>query len=217
MYTLYWERLSGAMAPQVILEEIGVPYETVWIDMASGAHRQPGYAQINPVRRIPALRLPDDTVIGETAAIALVLGERHTQQDIVPRPGDRDRAVFLFWLSAMAANGYPLFTRAWHPEQITFDGTANETVRQRAEADLADFFSMIDRSVSGELYFLPRGFSALDIYVTMLSEWSSDRAALFAANPRLGSLCQAVADRPSYRKVMAQHREPVLEHSIGSG
>ncbi|WP_029040656.1 glutathione S-transferase family protein [Cucumibacter marinus] len=207
MYTLYWERLSGAIAPQVIMEEMGVPYDTVWIDMASGAHRQPGYADINPVRRIPALRLPEDTVIGETAAITLVLGERHIQQDIVPQPGDDDRAVFLFWLSAMAANGYPLFTRSWHPEQITFDEAANETVRQRAEADLADFFAMIDRSISGDPYFLPRGYSALDIYLTMLTEWSADRDALFAANPRIAAVCRAVADRPSYRKVMAQHRE----------
>ncbi len=39
MYTLYWETASGAIAPQVMLEEMGLAYEKHPIDMASGEHR----------------------------------------------------------------------------------------------------------------------------------------------------------------------------------
>jgi len=205
MYTLFWERLSGAIAPQAMLEEIGADYRKVYVDMAAGEHRGSAFREINPAMRVPALRMPDGVIIGETAAIALVLGERHPEAGLVPAVGDADRAIFLFWLMAMATGGYPVFSRAWHPEQFTFDDAANETVSLVALKQLDDFFAIIDGAIAGKPYFLARGFTALDIYLTMLTEWMSDKPALFAANSKVARLCSAVAERPAYRAVMEQH------------
>jgi len=206
MYTLYWERLSGAIVPEVLLREIGTPYTTRHIDMGALEHREEPYRSINPLCRIPALALPDGEIVGETAAITLVLGERHPEARIAPMPGEPDRSIFLFWLTGMAANGYPIFSRAWHPEQFTLDDAANETVRDRAEQHLAEFFAAMDDAVGGAPYFLPRGFTALDVYLTMLTEWSADREALLSRHPRLSALCTAVSERPSYRGVISRHR-----------
>jgi glutathione S-transferase len=205
MYTLYWERLSGAIAPEVLLQEIGVPYNRTHVDMGTEKHRENTYRSINPLCRIPALVLPDGQIIGETAAITLVLGERHPETGLVPKSGDPDRPAFLFWLTGMAANGYPIFSRAWHPEQFTLDEAANESVRLRAEQHLEDFFTAMDLAISGEPYFLPRGFSALDIYLTMLTEWSADRQALFSRHAKLAALCTKVLERPTYRMVIDRH------------
>lgn len=140
MYTLYWEKLSGAITPEVLLQEIGAPYERTYVDMGADEHRGERFRSINPLCRVPALALPDGEIIGETAAITLVLGERHPESGLVPMPGDSDRPEFLFWLTGMSANGYPIFSRAWHPEQFTLDDTANDTVRMRAEQHLEEFF-----------------------------------------------------------------------------
>jgi glutathione S-transferase len=189
------------------LEEIGADYRKIHVDMAANAHRDSTYRRINPVMRVPALELPDRIVIGETSAIALVLGERHPDAGLVPLVGEADRPTFLFWLIAMAANGYPVFSRAWHPEQFTSDDSANESVRLRAEQHLMEFFATIDSAIEGKPYFLARGFTGLDIYLTMLTEWSPDRQALFTDNPRLAALCSAVLERPAYKKVIAQHMD----------
>jgi len=204
-YTLFWERLSGAIAPHVLLEELAIGHRLVHVDMAAGDHRQEPYRALNPVMRVPALRLPDGTVIGETSAIMLVLSEAHAGCGLVPELNDPDRPFFLFWLMSMAANGYPIFSRAWHPEQFTTDDAANESVRQRADKHLAEFFSVVNDAIEGSPYFMTRGYSALDIYLTMLTEWSADREALFKANPRIGALCRAVLERPAYRKVIGMH------------
>jgi len=208
IYTLYWERLSGAIGPQVLLEEIGAAYRKVCVDMAAGEHRGNAYRMINPVMRVPALGLPGGVVIGETAAIALVLGERHPGAGLVPAIDDPDRPQFLFWLVAMATCGYPVFSRACHPEQFTLDETANETVRLKGERDLEEFFSIIEKAIGGEPYFLPRGFTALDVYLTMLTEWVIDKQALFDKHPKLKRLSAAVAGRRSYEAVMADHCVP---------
>jgi len=207
-YTLFWERLSGAIAPHVLLEEMGIDHRLVHVDMSTGDHRAESYRTLNPVMRVPALRLPDGTVIGETSAIILVLGEHHPDNALVPDHSDPDRPAFLFWLTSMAANGYPIFSRAWHPEQFTMDNEGNESVRKRAAIHLDEFFSVIDSAIEGSPYFLKRGYTALDIYLTMLTEWSADRDALFKANPRIGALCKAVLEKPAYRKVIGAHATP---------
>lgn len=205
MYTLYWEHLSGAIAPHALLEELGAPYRLVHVDMDAGAHRSPDYLALNPAARVPALTLPDGTTIGETAAIILALGEAYPGTPLVPAPGEADRAPFLFWLMAMATGGYPTFSRAWHPEQFTADDSSNATVAAVGEADLVRFFDMLDANIAGTPWFLPRGFTALDLYVAMLSEWMADRPALFARNPQVGALCRAVSARASYAGVMRRH------------
>lgn len=219
MYTLYWERMSGAIGPQALLEEIGAPYRIAPIDMAAGEHREPAYRRINPLMRVPALALPGGTVVGETSAITLVLAERHPEAGLVPAPGDNDRPEFLFWLIGMATNGYPLFSRAWHPEQFTLDDSANETVRLVAERQLDEFFTIIENAIRGDACFMQRGFTALDIYVAMLTEWTADKHALFRKRPKLAALYGTVSSRPSYRKVMDQHSAPApaLAEAAGSG
>lgn len=207
-YTLFWERLSGAIAPHVMLEEMGIEYRLVHVDMSCREHRQEAYRAINPVMRVPALRLPDGTVIGETAAITLVLGDTCPDAGLVPSQRDPERPVFLFWLCSLATNGYPIFSRAWHPEQFTTDDQANESVRLRAETHLKEFFSIVDKAIEGTPFFLKRGYSALDIYLTMLTEWSADRQALFRSNPRVGALCRAVMARRAYRTVLEMHAAP---------
>lgn len=206
MYTLYWEKLSGAIVAQAMLEETGARYRLSHVDMAAMAHRDPAYSALCPSQRVPALTLPDGSTIGESAAIVLTLGECHPDCGLVPLPGDPDRPAFLYRLMFMATIGYPTFSRAWHPEQFTDDEAANDTVRRIGLADVGNFFGMVETMITGNPHFLPRGFGAIDLYLAMLTEWAADRNALFAENPKIGRLYDAVAGRPAYRTVIESHR-----------
>jgi glutathione S-transferase len=207
-YTLYWEALSGAMAPQVMLEEMALGYRKVAVDMARGEHKSPAYLALNPTGQVPALGLPDGTVIGESAAIVLVLGERHPEAGLVPRVGDPDRPVFLRWLVFMAASLYMTFVRFNHPERFTTDQSATGPIRAAALCDLDRHFGLLGDAIGGDPFFLPRGLTALDIYLAMLASWHPDRQGLFERAPRVGALCRAVEARPSYAKVAAQNLPP---------
>jgi glutathione S-transferase len=110
-YQLYWERMSGAIAPQCLLEEMGLAWSKIHIDMAAEEHTSPDYVAANPTMRIPALLTPTGNTIGETGAIIVMLGEWHPESRLVPQPGETDRADFLFWLFYMASVGYPPFVR----------------------------------------------------------------------------------------------------------
>lgn len=205
MYTLFWESVSGAMAPQAMMEEMGISYEKIAIDMAANEHRTEIYLTQNPTGQVPALKLGDGRVMGESAAIVLFLGEQHPESKLVPLPGDQERPTFLFWLMYMATSGYMTFGRSCHPERHTIDQEALDPVRLAAEAQIDRFFDTLECAVAGNPYFLPSGFSSLDIYLAMLSTWHADKTALFENNPKIARLCAAVEARPAYQRVMEDH------------
>lgn len=205
MYTLFWETISGAMAPQAMMEEMGMTYEKIAIDMAANEHRTEAYLAQNPTGQVPALKLDNGQIMGESAAIVLFLGEQHPEGKLVPLPGDKERPTFLFWLMYMATSGYMTFGRSCHPERHTTDQDSLDPVRLAAEAQIDNFFETLEDAVACDPYFLPSGFSALDIYLTMLTTWHADKSALFENNPKIAKLCAAVEARPACQRVMQDH------------
>lgn len=117
-FTLFWAALSGAMAVEFILGEMGVPYRLAAVDMAAGEHRSRDYPDVNPAGQVPALALPDGKVIGESAAIILTLGDRHPETSLVPRQNQCERPNFLRWLIYMVTSPYMTFVQFNHPERF---------------------------------------------------------------------------------------------------
>ena len=209
MYTLYWEYMAGSIVVQATLETTGAAYQLRYVDMAAGEHHSPAFLQKNPVGRVPALGLPNGDVLGETSAIVTLLGECHPNSGVTPLPGDEDRGVFLFWLSVMATAGYVTSSRVGHPERFAADDDAVAQVKAQADIDFDVFFDVAEAGISGDPFFLNRGVTALDFYLAMLTEWSSDRDALLAARPALRDLCNAVGNLPAYTTALNTHRIPV--------
>lgn len=205
MYTLFWEKGSGSIVVQALLEEMGVTYDRYYVDMEAGEHQKGEYLRQNPTSLVPALMLPNSHTIGESAAIVLHLGEQCSDGRLIPQSGDNERPDFLYWLLFMATTGYTTFGRLCHPERYTQDQSALEPVRLAAEEGVTRFFDVLEEGIKGEPFFLSPGFTALDIYMTMLAGWHPDKNALFRRNPKIAALCVAVENRPAYKKVIADH------------
>ncbi|MBT8434330.1 MAG: glutathione S-transferase family protein, partial [Gammaproteobacteria bacterium] len=202
MYTLYWEKGSGSIVVQALLEEMGVTYDKYYVDMEAGEHQKVEYLRQNPTGLVPALMLPNSHTIGESAAIVLHLGEQCSDDQLIPQSGNSERPDFLYWLLFMATTGYTTFGRLAHPERYTQDQSDLEPVRVVAEDDVTRFFDVLEEGIKGKPYFLPCGYTALDIYLTMLAGWHPDKKALFQRNPKIAQLCAGVEGRPAYKKVI---------------
>ena len=82
--TLYGGPRTRASMPRWYLEEKGIPYNLVELDLRGNQHRQPDYLAINPFGKLPSL--VDDSLTGadgqplklfESGAILLHLAECH--------------------------------------------------------------------------------------------------------------------------------------------
>lgn len=204
-YKLFWEALSGAMAVELFLEQAEIAYERIPVDMASGEHKSAAFLSLNPTGQVPALMLPSGKVIGESAAILLVLGELNPDCRLVPLPGSKDRPVFLRWLIYMAASPYMTFVQFNHPERFLEDKRAHSPLIENARARLFEQFTFLDDAISGAPYFLRSGLTALDFYLYMLIEFFGDRDAVFSGRDRLAGLHQAVSHLESTKRVRPRH------------
>ena len=91
MYTLFWSVDTGAFGVQAVLEELGA-LPVRGLDTSQGQHRTPHYLAVNPMAQVPALRLPDGTVITELAAIVLHLCDAQPEAGAAASGGHSARA-----------------------------------------------------------------------------------------------------------------------------
>ncbi len=67
-----------------MLEKFGLPYRTHLVGLYAGTMAA-DMAHLAPARLVPALQLPDGTVVGESMAIAETLAERHPEAGLWPK------------------------------------------------------------------------------------------------------------------------------------
>ena len=122
---------SWSLRGWLMLEKFGLPFRTHLIGLYSGTMAD-DMAPLAPARLVPALRLPDGTVVGETVAMAEPLNERHPEAGLWPE--DPAARVAARWLVAEMASGFtPLRTAC--PMQLAHVNVGFE-VSEAVAADL---------------------------------------------------------------------------------
>jgi glutathione S-transferase len=76
MLKLYGGARSRASIIQWYLEELGVPYEFILLDMQAGEHRQPEFLAINPMGKVPAI-VDGEFKLWESGAILFYLAQKY--------------------------------------------------------------------------------------------------------------------------------------------
>jgi len=201
-YTLYGRPGSGSLAVQVALEEIGTPYERIWVGQQPADVER--FRELNPTGKVPALALPDGTLMFESAAILIHLAIENPRARLAPEPGTSRHALFLQWMVFLSANLYESILRIYYSARFSSRGEADgDAVRQQGLADFDAHAALIARSLSP--YVLGADYSIADAYLYMLASWHPDKAALHARLPRLGAHSGLLIARPAVAKVEADH------------
>ncbi|MDP4823939.1 MAG: glutathione S-transferase N-terminal domain-containing protein, partial [Aestuariivirgaceae bacterium] len=95
MYTLYGRPATGSAAVEALLEELGLPYRLENVSKGPDGQPSPAFlATINPLGQVPALKLPDGTVITESAAIMIYLADLVPGANLAPLPTHPARAHY---------------------------------------------------------------------------------------------------------------------------
>ncbi|WP_051248069.1 glutathione S-transferase family protein [Inquilinus limosus] len=171
MYRLYWNKDTGAFAPDIVLRLAGAPCERIRIDHKAGEHRRPDYLRLNPMGEIPTLVLPDGTVLTESAAMILHLVDAHPGAGLAPPPGSADRARFDRWLVFMAVNLYGAVLRQAYPERYTADPAGAPGVREAADRAVDRYWALVADALMPGPFLLGEHRTAADLYLLLLLTW----------------------------------------------
>src|SRR4029077_14716328 len=78
------------------LQELGVPFEAVTVNLIAGDHRKPEFLRLNPAGKLPVL-VDGDVTLSESVAIVTYLGEKYADKGFIPRDL-KQRAELNRWL-----------------------------------------------------------------------------------------------------------------------
>lgn len=204
-YKLYGRTNSGSLAPQIVLEEIGAPYEMIWVSKAPADVEV--LRLVNSAGKVPALVLPDGTAVFESAAILIHLTLAHPAANLAPPVGSPAHACFLQWMLFLSSNVYESVLRTSYPERYSTSGraAANE-IKHQAVADHARHLELIHGALSP--YVLGETMSAADPYLYMLAAWyPGDLAALHARLPKLAQHTELLRQRAATVKAEQAHTD----------
>ena len=212
VYTLYYYPGNANLAPHMVLEEIGAPYELKLIDRTKNLHKAEEYLRLNPSGRIPVL-IDGDLVLFETAAICLHLVDRHPEANLAPALGTVERAHFYKWLIYLTNTLQAELIIYFYPDRLTGDEATAAVVKKHAEARVGGMLEILDAQLgaSGGPWLLGAQYSAADPYLMMLSRWTRAMDKPAKTYPRLGQYLQALAARPAVQRTFEQEGlEPPL-------
>jgi glutathione S-transferase len=85
----YTNPMSRGRIARWMLEEIGQPYRTEYLDFGT-TMKAPDYLSMNPMGKVPAIK-HGDTVVTEGAAICAYLAETFPQAGLAPTAAERGR------------------------------------------------------------------------------------------------------------------------------
>lgn len=207
MYTVYGSQNTGAFAIEAALKLAGEDYDYVTVNTRMGAHREAEFIAINPRQQVPALRLPDGSVMTESAAMLLHVADSFPTANLLPEPGTSARAQAYRWIVFLSANIYEADLRYYYAERYTAENGNPRAVREAALAQLDSGLAIIADVMKGRSTLLDSGWSLCDLYLTMLCQWHPESDRLFADHPALRKCVDETLSLPAVRAAAEKHPE----------
>ncbi len=160
----YWPTPNGWKI-SIFLEEVGLPYNVVPVDIAAGDQFEEEFLKISPNNKMPAIVDPEGPNGGpislfESGAILIYLSEK-TGQFFSQAP--RERYEILSWLMFQMGHVGPMLGQAHH-----FRGYAPEKIEyaiDRYTNEAARLYGVMDRHLADKDYFVGDEYSIADVAI----------------------------------------------------
>jgi glutathione S-transferase len=204
VYRLYGYPQSGSAAVELALVAGGIAHEVVVLDPEAGDLSSPAFLTINPRGQVPALCLPDGSVVTELPAILTHLADANPESGLAPLAGTSKRAQHDRWLAFTHANIYEGVLRMFYSERYTTDPSGVPGIRAAAESYVLRHLGMLDDAVGKGPFLLGPSPMGVDFLIWVVLSWL-DRDKVATCAPRLLVLADAVTTDSCLSEVAARN------------
>ncbi|AYG59314.1 glutathione S-transferase family protein [Rhizobium jaguaris] len=186
----YTNPMSRGRIARWMLEEIGEPYRTEYLDFGT-TMKAPEYLSVNPMGKVPAIR-HGDTIVTECAAICAYMAETFPQAGLAPTAAERGNYFRWMFFAAgpmeMAVVNHALGFEI-PPERLRMAGCGS----------LAHVFDTLEQAVSASPFIAGDRFTAADVYVGSHVGWGLNFGTIEKRQAFI-DYWGRVSDRDAYRR-----------------
>ena len=199
--TLYYAPGACSLASHIAIEEVGLPYKTVRLDLMAGDQRRPEYLQLNPRGRVPTL-VVDGHTLTENVGIMTYFAGGYPHARIWPADTWHQGVAVstMAWLSNTVHTTYGHLIRAG---RYADDPGAQEAIKAKARVLYMEYLAEIDRLVASRKWAVGDHFTVVDGYLLVFYRWGNRQKMPVANLKNYTGLIRRVIERPAVRKVMA--------------
>lgn len=182
----------------------GIPLEIEEVDYSPGSPTRERLLAVNPLAQVPTLILPDARVLTESLAILHYLDDIEPGARFIPPPGDATRTAFYRWGLFIVAAIYPTFTYGDDPKKWVANDDGARELKESTDRHREALWQQVE-AVVGEPWFLGERFSALDLYLAVMTRWRPGLLWFAKRTPRIAAIAKRAAALDAVAPVIARN------------
>lgn len=195
MVTVYTWSTPNGRKPLIMLEELGLHYEVVPVDLRENQQFEAGFLAISPNNKIPAMR-DDGLSLFESGAILTYLAEQHKCFLAAAGP---QRYRTLQWLHWQVGGLGPMLGQLGF-----FKKQDSALARQHFSAEAERLLNVLDRALAGNNYVAGDEYTIADIACYPWTQAAASHLELnLSGKPAVQRWLAMVGERPAVQRAMA--------------
>ncbi|HEV2321101.1 MAG TPA: glutathione binding-like protein [Gammaproteobacteria bacterium] len=205
MMKLYYSPGACSMAPHILLEEIGVPYELVLVAISEGKTRAPEYLAINSKGRVPALLTAEGEILTEVPAISCYLAEHSAGVKLLPQ-GGLPLARCLEWFNWLSGTVHTMaFGQFWRAHRFLDDEQLFPPLKDKGRRNILDHFAFIEGRLKDRNWAVGQAYTAVDAYLLVFFRWGHRIGLdMRPGYPHWNRHAERVLERPAVQRALQQ-------------
>jgi GST-like protein len=199
MIDLYYAPTPNTWKASIMLEECGLPYKLIPLDIMAGEQQTPQFLAINPNGRIPAIVDRDapggPQPVFESGAILVYLAEK-TGRFLAP--SGPARAEAFSWLMWQMGGLGPMAGQAHHFRRYAPEG--NDYAKERFTTESARLYGVLERHLSAHEWLAGGAYSIADIATWGWVWYHPMHGQNLDDFPSVARWFYAISDRPAVQR-----------------
>jgi glutathione S-transferase len=175
------------------LQELGVEFESVVVNLVRGDHRRPEFLALNPAGKLPVL-VDGDLVLNESVAIALYLADKYADRGFLPRDVAGRGEVYRWLLFAATELEQPLWRIARNTRLYPEERRQPTDVAIAGE-EFQDMAAVLDARLRGREFVAGKHVTVADFVTAYTLDWANT-AGLLGRFPGLVDYMERMYARP---------------------
>lgn len=205
--TLFYAPNTRATGVRVLLEELRADYELKVLNFKAGEHRKPGYLDVNPMGKVPAIK-HGDALVTEQGAVYTYLADLFPEKGLAPPTKHPLRGPYLRWM----------FFYGSCLEPAVMDRFLQRPAPPQAMSPYGSYEAVIDTILTqlqpGPYLFGDR-FTAADVLWGTALSWLT-MFKLVPEEPAIMAYIKRHQTRPTVQKCQAEDAALAAEHERAS-
>lgn len=198
MIKIYGSPRSSAGRCYWMLEELGLPYEAVPLDMKNKEHKSEWFLKINPNGKVPVL-VDGDFVIWESMAITNYLAKKYNSP-LAPQTPEEEGHIMQWSFWSLVELQEPAVS--WLIQEIFVPAEKkNMQVIEDAKTKATGLLKVLDNALNGKKFLANERFTVADLNVASVVNVFAELKYDFSDFKNIQQWLKACSDRPAFHSL----------------